>query len=161
MYQGRLTDNGNPASGQYDFECKLFDNATVGTGTQQGSTIDVPNVTVTAGVFTLQLDFGSAVFPGAPRFLGVAVKKVTDANFPTLTPRQTIRAKPDAIHTLNADVLSPSCSSCVTSNQVQSLDGSKVTGSIAGSQIAGTVPVGSLPAGSANYIQNSSSQQSG
>ena len=38
-YQDRLTDNGNPASGRYDFQFKLFDTATIGTGTQVGSTV--------------------------------------------------------------------------------------------------------------------------
>ncbi len=47
-YQGKLNDNGNPASGQYDFKFKLYDTSTVGTGTQQGGDVVVSNVTVTA-----------------------------------------------------------------------------------------------------------------
>ena len=35
-YQGKLTDNGNPASGQFDFQFKLFD--ALSAGTQQGTT---------------------------------------------------------------------------------------------------------------------------
>src|SRR5437773_9798769 len=73
-YQGKLADTGSPASGQYDFQFKLFDTATVGTGTQQGSTVTVSNVTVTAGIFTVQIDFGAGSFPGAARFLEIAVK---------------------------------------------------------------------------------------
>jgi hypothetical protein len=38
-YQGKLNDNGNPATGNYDFQFKLFDTTTIGTGTQQGSTL--------------------------------------------------------------------------------------------------------------------------
>lgn len=38
-YQGRLTDSGNVANGTYDMQFKLFDTATVGTGTPQGSTL--------------------------------------------------------------------------------------------------------------------------
>ncbi len=34
-YQGKLNDSGNAANGQYDFQFKLFDTATVGTGIQQ------------------------------------------------------------------------------------------------------------------------------
>src|SRR5262245_28487987 len=37
-YQGKLSDSGNPANGNYDLQIKLFDTATVGTGTQQGTT---------------------------------------------------------------------------------------------------------------------------
>src|SRR5437773_416193 len=61
-YQGKLNDNGSPANGQYDFQFKLLDTATVGTGTQQGGTPTVPNVPVTAGLFTVQLDFGPVAF---------------------------------------------------------------------------------------------------
>jgi hypothetical protein len=33
-YQGKLTDAGNPANGNYDLQFKLFDTPTVGTVTQ-------------------------------------------------------------------------------------------------------------------------------
>ena len=74
-YQGKLADNGNPATGNYDFEFKLFDTVAVGTGTQQGNTVTVPNVTVTNGIFTVSLDFGAcpSCFNGAARFLEIAV----------------------------------------------------------------------------------------
>ncbi len=60
-YQGKLGDNGNPASGQYDFQFRVFDTALVGTGTQIGSSVTVTSVDVTAGVFTVDLDFGASV----------------------------------------------------------------------------------------------------
>src|SRR6185295_18514811 len=90
-YQGKLTDNGAPVTGQYDFQFQLFDTSTVGTGTQHGATVLVPNVTVTGGIFTVQLDFGQSVFPGANRFLEIAVKPTNSATFITLGPRQPIR----------------------------------------------------------------------
>ena len=34
-YQGKLTDAGNPANGNYDLQFKLFDTPTVGTGAQR------------------------------------------------------------------------------------------------------------------------------
>lgn len=101
-YQGKLNDNGNPASGQYDFQFKLFDTATVGTGTQQGSTIDVPNVSVTAGIFTVQLDFGAAVFPGAQRFLEISVRPAGGGGFTMLAPRQAVTATPYALRSITA-----------------------------------------------------------
>ena len=69
-YQGKLVDTGNPANGPYDLQFKLFDTVTLGTGTQQGSTVTVSNVTVAAGIFTVQLDFGacSTCFDGTARF---------------------------------------------------------------------------------------------
>jgi hypothetical protein len=161
-YQGKLTENGNPASGQYDFQFKLFDTSTVGTGTQLGSTVNVSPVTVSAGIFTVQLDFGVSVFPGAARFLEIAVKQTSGSTFTTLGPRQPFTSNPYAIRSLAAtaaDGLSVACLGCITSSQIQTVQGSQVTGNIAGSQISGTIPVASVPAGSANYIQNTTSQQ--
>src|SRR5438552_3862468 len=166
-YQGKLADGGAPANGQYDFQLKLFDTATLGTGTQQGSTVTVTNVTVAAGIFTVQLDFGacSTCFDGTARFLEIAVKQTSGSTFVTLGPRQPVTSNPYAIRSLNAmsaDGLSVGCVNCVTSSQINSVQGSQVTGNVAGSQVSGFIPVASVPAGSASYIQNqSASAQSG
>ena len=61
-YQGKLSDTGWPANGSYDFQIKLFDTPTVGTGIQQGATVIVPAVQVTGGIFTANLDFGALGF---------------------------------------------------------------------------------------------------
>src|SRR5689334_22113568 len=45
-YQGKLTDTGVPANGNYDLQFKLFDTPTVGAGTQQGTTIALTSVAV-------------------------------------------------------------------------------------------------------------------
>jgi hypothetical protein len=78
-YQGKLTDSGSPATGQYDFQFSLYD-ALMG-GAQQGSTVTVASVVVTAGIFTAQLDFGACAscFDGTARFLEIAVKKTLPA----------------------------------------------------------------------------------
>src|SRR5262245_3763266 len=91
-YQGKLVDSGNPANGSYDMQFKLFDTVTVGTGTQQGSTVTVSNVTVSGGIFTAQLDFGvcASCFDGAARFLEIAVKPTSGGTFTTLGPRQPV-----------------------------------------------------------------------
>src|SRR5262245_35471778 len=80
-YQGKLSDAGSPANGNYDFQFKLFDTSTVGTGTQQGSMVAVTNVTVANGIFTVTLDFGAAPLPGADRFLEIAVKAAAVGSF--------------------------------------------------------------------------------
>src|SRR5215813_5031396 len=113
-YQGKLTDSGNLANGSYDFQFKLFDTVTVGTGTQQGSTVTVSNVTVTAGIFTVSLDFGvcASCFNGSARFLEIAVKPTSGGTFTTLSPRQPITSTPYAIKSQNAaiaDGLSVAC----------------------------------------------------
>jgi len=153
-YQGKLSDGANPASGNYDMQFKLFDTATVGTGIQQGPTVTNPSVTATAGIFTVQLDFGAAVFSGLPRFLEIGVRPAGSPDpYTVLSPRQAVTSTPYSVRSLNssvADVLSSACVGCVTSTQV---------GSVSGSAVTGTIPVASVPAGSGNYVQNTSSQQ--
>ena len=154
-YQGKLTDNGTPASGNYDLTFKLFDTATVGSGVQQGATLSLTNVAVSGGVFTVTLDFGACAscFNGATRFLEIAVKPSSGTTFTTLTPRQGVTATPYALRSVSAttaDGLSVTCVSCVTSSQIQSVNGSVVNG---------TIPVASVPAGSDSYIQNTTGQQ--
>jgi len=123
-YQGKLTDAGTPASGSYDLQFKLFDTVVVGTGVQQGSTVTVSNVTVASGIFAVQLDFGSSVFPGAARYLEIAVKPSSGPMFTVLAPRESITSIPYAIKSANAalaDNLSTACVGCVKSTQIQSL----------------------------------------
>lgn len=155
-YQGRLLDAGLPPTGNYDFEFRLFDSLV--SGTQQGATLTVSGVSVTNGIFTVRLDFG-AQFPGAARFLQIAVRPAGGGAFTTLAPRQPITSAPYAVKSLNADSattatsadsLSGACVGCVTASQIGSVNGSAVTGEI---------PVASVPAGSGSYIQNTTSPQ--
>ena len=73
-YQGKLTDAGNLANGTYDMQFKLFDTVTVGTGTQQGTTLTNPTVQVVGGIFNVTLDFGANIFTGATRYLEIGVR---------------------------------------------------------------------------------------
>lgn len=151
-YQGKLTENGSPASGSYDFQIKLYDTATTGTGTQQGPTLLKTNISVTSGSFSLQLDFGvcASCFNGADRFLELAVKPTGGPSFTTLSPRQQITTTPYAFKSTSSDGLSVACVNCITSSQIQSVQGSQITG---------TIPAASVPPGSASYIQNTNTQQ--
>lgn len=143
-YQGRLTDAGNPANGSYDLQLRLFD--ALSGGTQQGASVALENVAVANGIFTVQLDFGAAAFPGAARWLEIGVRPGTSTGaFTTLTPRQPITPTPYAMHSTASDGLSAACVNCVTSGQIQTVDGAQVTGAI---------PIESVPTGSENYIQN-------
>lgn len=73
-YQGKLTDAGNPATGMYDMQFKVFDSADIATGNQVGTTIDRVGIPVTNGIFTVELDFGPGVFDGSARFLEIGVR---------------------------------------------------------------------------------------
>ena len=100
-YQGRLTDSSVPANGSYDFEFALFNANTAGT--QLGSTLTLTGVNVAAGVFTVELDFGSAPFlAGAERFLEIRVKKSIDPSYMPLAPRQRITGVPFGTRVLSA-----------------------------------------------------------
>jgi len=85
-YQGRLTDSGNPANGNYDLQFALWDNSS--GGAQIGSTQTRNSVAVSAGIFTVALDFGVSAFPGADRFLEISVRPAGGGSFTTLAPRQ-------------------------------------------------------------------------
>src|SRR5918998_60947 len=106
-YQGRLTDGGAPPTGTYELEFKLYDAASGGTQQPQPSPVTIQltgaqAVSVTNGVFTVQLDFGADAFPGAARFLEIGVRNVGDTAFTTLTPRQPISSTPYAIRSVSA-----------------------------------------------------------
>jgi hypothetical protein len=152
-YQGKMTDGDSVANGAYDFQFKLFNLLT--GGTQQGPTLTLTSVSVTGGVFAVQLDFGvcPSCFPGAKRYLEIAIKLPAETDYTILSPRQQVLSAPYALKSANAftaDSLSAACVGCVTSSQIASVDGSSVTGEI---------PVASVPAGSASYVQNTTSQQ--
>ena len=71
-YQGRLTDSGTAANGNYDVQFAIFDS--LSGGTQIGSTQTLNTVAVTGGVFTVSLDFGASSFNGANRFLEISAR---------------------------------------------------------------------------------------
>ena len=99
-YQGRLTDGANPANGNYDLQFALFDG--LSGGSQIGSILTRAGVTVSGGIFTVQIDFGVSAFPGADRFLEISVRPSGGGSFTILSPRQQISSTPYAIRTLSA-----------------------------------------------------------
>ena len=134
-YQGRLTDNGSPASGDYEFMFSLWDALTDGCQVSEILTFDgvtdnpvYPGTTldpiqVTNGLFTARLDFGSffervcvppdpepvivGSFPGNARWLEIKVKGPGDGGFTPLAPRQEITPVPYAMSGPGAVVIVP------------------------------------------------------
>ena len=98
-YQGRLNDGGGFASGSYDLTFSLW-NAASGPS-QVGGTITNAATAVSNGLFTATLDFGNQ-FPGAERWLEIAVRTNGGGAFANLSPRQQITAAPYAVQSLNA-----------------------------------------------------------
>jgi hypothetical protein len=93
-YQGRLNVGGNPASGSYDLRFAVFDADT--NGNPQGPALTNAATAVSNGLFSVALDFGNQ-FPGADRWLEIAVGTNGSGNFTTLNPRQALTATPYAI----------------------------------------------------------------
>jgi len=105
-YQGRLIDANSVADGLYDFQFKLYDANMAGV--QKGSTINNGEVDVIDGYFTVALDFGTGVFDGNARWLGIGVRpgQLNDPNaYTLLSPRQRVMAVPYAIYAQRAGSL--------------------------------------------------------
>src|SRR5260370_40881509 len=99
-YQGRLTDGGTAANGNYDLQFALFDS--LSGGTQIGSTQTLNTVAVSNGVFTVSLDFGASSFSGPNRFLEIPARQTGTTGFIILDPRQPVTSTPYAVRSLSA-----------------------------------------------------------
>ncbi len=157
-YQGRFTDNqngGNATTGSYDFQFKLFD--ALNGGSQLGSTVDRGGVTVTNSTFTVQLDFGAGVFPGANRWLEISVRQAGSGSFSTLNPRQPVTSTPYAIRSLSA-ATAETANTATTANNALQLNGQAASQFV----LTGDSRLSDArtpTAGSGNYIQNTTNQQ--
>ena len=99
-FQGRLTDAGAPANGVYDLNFYLYD--ALAGGSQVGPVQTIGDVTVTAGLFTVTLNFGD-VFHGAQYFLDIQVRPGAMAGaYTILSPREAISAVPNASFALES-----------------------------------------------------------
>src|SRR3989449_3438098 len=159
-YQGRLTDGGTAANGNYDLQFGLFDN--LSGGAQVGSTQTINTVAVSNGVFTVSLDFGASSFPGASRFLEISARP-TGGSFTLLTPRQQVTSTPYAIRSANASSADTATNATNATNATTATNAT-LLGGIAASQYVQTndsrLSDARTPTpGSSNYIQNSASPQ--
>ena len=103
-YQGHLYDANHAADGLYDFQFNLYD-ANSG-GSRIGSDVNVADVDVIDGYFTVQLDFNDPnAFNGDARWLEIGVRP-GDQNDPNtytpLVPRQEITPAPYARYAASA-----------------------------------------------------------
>ena len=149
-YQGRLTDGGTPANGNYDLQFALWDSAS--SGSQIGSTQTVNIVPVSSGIFTVTLDFGANAFPGANRFLEISARPTGASSFILLSPRQPITSTPYAVRSSNATLANTATNATqlggVGASQYVQTNDSRLT------------DARSPTTGSSNYIQNTNSPQS-
>ena len=103
-YQGRLTENGAPASGSNDLRFVLFDAPT--NGAQISTNLTFDDVLLANGVFSVTLDWGAAVFDGTERWLELRVRAGNAGGaYTALAPRQRITRAPYALHAGSASNL--------------------------------------------------------
>jgi hypothetical protein len=157
-YQGRLQDGGANANGSYDFQFTLWDALSGGTQQPQSSPITVTrsSVAVANGVFTTQLDFGAAAFPGADRFLETSVRLSGAGSFILLAPRQPVTSTPYAVRSASAGA-ADTAATATNATQLGGLAAGQYV-LISDSRLT---DARAPTAGSANYIQNTTSQQAG
>src|ERR1043165_10237095 len=88
-YQGQLKKSGAALTGSADFIFTLWDNSA--GGVQIGSTLQLFNANLTAGLLTVDLDFGPNTFNGDGRWLQIQVRNPAGAGgYTLLNPRQPI-----------------------------------------------------------------------
>ena len=104
-YQGLLSDAGTPANGTYQMEFRLLK---ANLTTQVGPTLSLPGVTVSQGVFTANLDFGSGanIFDGTERFIEVSVRRTASDPFTVLLPRQEVVSAPYSVRSKSSETAS-------------------------------------------------------
>lgn len=99
-YQGSLKVNGAQANGNYDLRFDLYDSPASGSllGTDY---LDLFNVPVVNGLFTVKLDFNSLVgtnlFTGDARWLHIGVRPAGTVAYTFLSPNQELTAVPYAL----------------------------------------------------------------
>jgi hypothetical protein len=102
-YQGRLVLDGAAVDQNVDLRLTLWDSPTGGANV--GQEVQLQNVPVADGLFSVELDFGPGVFTGDSRWLDIEVRAPHDPQdqdpFTTLTPRQEITAVPYALYALD------------------------------------------------------------
>ncbi len=174
-YQGKLSDGAAAANGVYDLQFQLFNQLT--SGAARTSLITLEDVTVTNGIFTVRLDLGVNSLPaGSPgatapsdlklnpaildaenSFVEIGVRAGTSTGaYTTLTPRQPLTAVPLAMR----------AESAATAYRAVNADNATNLGGTAANQFVQTndarLSNARTPtAGSSNYIQNTTTQQSG
>jgi trimeric autotransporter adhesin len=98
-YQGQLAASGNPAQGIHDLRFAIYDVAS--GGSPVAGPLTNSSVTVSNGMFTVVLDFGS-FFDGNARWLEIAVRTNGAAAFTPLFPRQPLTPAPYALYAASA-----------------------------------------------------------
>lgn len=99
-YQGRLQNNGNPVNNICKFTFSLFKTNVSGIPVTEPVTNEA--VSVSNGLFTTLVDFGSNAFGGTTNWLEIGVETNGADTFTILAPRQPLTPVPLAISAMTA-----------------------------------------------------------
>ena len=99
-YQGRLNEGTFPANGLYDFSFSLYPSNSAGQ--RLAGVVTRLGASVTSGIFTVPIDFGTNVFAGPAPWMEIAVRKSGASVFSTLAPRQQLTAAPFSLYAASA-----------------------------------------------------------
>ena len=159
-YQGLLTTGNGPANGTYDLTFTLFN--TNATGSAVSATVTNTAASVSNGLFTVAVDFGSAPFKlGQPLWLEIGARTNGAAAFSTLAPRQAVLSTPIATYAESANATNLT-GTIVSANLPNGLGGSgdsasglnaTVSGG-SGNQVDAASSYSTIGAGNANSIAN-------
>jgi len=164
-YQGRLTDGGAPANGNYDFRFQLYNTA---LNFPTGSPIFLEDVPVVNGTFSVNLDFSSSVEFRQTAISGllieIAVRPGTSTeSYVALAPRQKITAAPFSIASLTAETAFSAINSQYAATSNVALNSNNLGGLAASNYVltgdARLTDARNPLAGSVNYIQNTTVPQ--
>lgn len=149
-YQGKLTSGGTDGAGAFDFKFRLYDLAS--GGAQQGAELVRDDVAVSAGVFSVTLDFGNQFAAAGERWLEIEVRDgASNGAYTLLSPRQRISSSPFSVQTINAQF-------AVTAGNAQAVGGIPAA-NIVNTSDPRLTDARPPTAGSGNYVQNTASQQ--
>jgi len=137
-YQGELEQAGAPATGSYDFEFLLYDQAAGGTAF--AGPVNADDVFVDGGLFATEVDFGMNVFGLTDLWLEIRVREsASTGGFAILAPRQKLRPAPLAQHALNVELAAVGSSQIADGTVGASdIDDSQVQARVSGGCAAGT-----------------------
>ena len=153
-YQGKLTDGASPATANYDMQFKLFDAVT--GGAQVGATVTNATVPVTSGIFTVPLNFGSASFPGADRWIEIGIRTALSANpYTVLAPRQKVTSAPYSVRSLNSNT----ADTATNSTQLGGVDASSYVKTTSGTTSSIPVWTGGTTLGNSAITQSANGVQ--
>jgi hypothetical protein len=120
-YQGQLDANGAPVNGSYDLIFTLYTNGSGGAA--MGGPRTNLATSVSNGLFTATIDFGSDAFTGSSNWLEIDVRTNGNGTFLSLAPRQQITPTPYAMYAPNAGLAS-------TAGSANSVAASNVSGAL-------------------------------